>query len=314
MKQSTTSAPGRTTLVAQACANVQGFTDMYRRFKRRMKTSGRSESTLNNYIRYISQMALHFGCLPTELEDDQIEDYLYLLQNQHNTPSESYFKHTVYGLRFLFRLEGLDDKRVALPAIEHEHKLPVVLSREEMKLLLKAPTLLKHRLLLGLLYDCGLRCMESRMLELKDIDLDRRMLHIRQSKGKKDRYVPMGTLLARGIASYLEAERPKKYLFNGKGDPVLEGRKGGDFDSRYSQRGVQWAVKEAVKNAAITKDVSVHTLRHTCATHMLEDGVDIMSIQKFLGHESIETTMVYLHVARPSDRPVKSALDRLYNQ
>jgi site-specific recombinase XerD len=152
------------------------------------------------------------------------------------------------------------------------------------------------------------------MLELKDIDLNRRMLHIRQSKGKKDRYVPMGTVLARGIASYMEAERPKKYLFNGKGDPVLEGRKGGDFDSRYSQRGVQWAVKEAVKHAGITKDVSVHTLRHTCATHMLEDGVDIMSIQKFLGHESIETTMVYLHVARPSERPVKSALDRLYNQ
>jgi site-specific recombinase XerD len=160
-------------------------------------------------------MALHFGCLPTELEDDQIEDYLYLLQNQHNTPSESYFKHTVHGLHFLFRLEGLDDKRVALPAIEHEHKLPVMLSREEMKLLLKAPTLLKHRLLLGLLYDCGLRCMESRMPELKEIDLDRRMLHILQSKCKKDRYVPMGTLLARGIASYLEAERPKKYLFNG---------------------------------------------------------------------------------------------------
>jgi hypothetical protein len=87
MKQITTGAPGRTTLVAQACAKVQGFSDMYRRFKRRMKTSGRSESKLNNYIRHIGQMALHFGCLPTDLEDDQIEDYLYLLQQQHDTPS-----------------------------------------------------------------------------------------------------------------------------------------------------------------------------------------------------------------------------------
>ena len=107
-----------------------------------------------------------------------------------NTPSESYFKHTVYGLRFLFRLEGLDDKRVALPCIERQEKLPVVLSREEMKRLLKAPSLLKYRLLIGLLYDCGLRCLEVCTLQIKDIDLNRRMIHARQSKGKKDRYVP----------------------------------------------------------------------------------------------------------------------------
>jgi integrase/recombinase XerD len=138
-------SPESATLVAQACTNVQGFSDMYRRLKRRMSTAGRSTSTLNNYARHLAQMALHYNCLPGELEDDQIEDYLYLLQQQHNTPSESYFKHTVYGLRFLFRLEGLDHKRVTLPAIERQEKLPVVLSREEVKLLLKIPTLLKHK-------------------------------------------------------------------------------------------------------------------------------------------------------------------------
>jgi integrase/recombinase XerD len=287
---------------------------MYRRLKRRMSTSGRSTSTLNNYARHLAQMALHFNCLPAELEDDQIEDYLYLLQQQHNTPSESYFKHTVYGLRFLFRLEGLDDKRVTLPSIERQDKLPVVLSREEMKQLLKSPTLLKHRILIGLLYDCGLRCLEVRTLEISDLDLNRRMIHIRQSKGKKDRYVPMGKVLSEGIKKYLDAERPSKWLFNGKGDPGIEGRKGGDFDSRYSQRGVQWAVKEAVKHAGIKKEVSVHTLRHTYATHLLEEGMDIMSIQKLLGHESIDTTMIYLHVAKPSERPPLSPLDRLYGK
>lgn len=180
-------------------------------------------------------MALHFNCLPTELEDDQIEDYLYLLQQRHNTPAETYFKHTVYGLRFLFRFEGLDQKRVALPSIARQEKLLVVLSREEMKRLLKAPTLLKHRILIGLLYDCGLRCLEVRTLQIRDIDLNRRMVHVRQSKGKKDRYVPMGSVLADGIKKYLDAEWPVKWLFNAKGDSSLEGRKGGDFDSRYSQ-------------------------------------------------------------------------------
>jgi site-specific recombinase XerD len=220
----------------------------------------------------------------------------------------------VYGLRFLFRLEGLDDKRVVLPVIERQDKLPVVLSREEMKRLLKAPALLKHRILIALLYDCGLRCLEVRSLQIKDIDLNRRMIHVRQSKGKKDRYVPTGKILADGISKYLDAEHPVNWLFNGKGDPVIEGRKGGDFDSRYSQRGVQWAVKEAVKQAGIKKDVSVHTLRHTYATHLLEDGMDIMTIQKLLGHESIDTTMIYLHVAKPSERAPLSPLDRLYGR
>lgn len=307
-------SPESATLVAQACANVQGFADLYRRFKRRMSTSGRSTSTLNNYARHLAQLALHFNELPTELEDDQIEDYLYLLQQKHDTPSESYFKHTVYGLRFLFRLEGLDDKRVALPAIRRQEKLPVVLSREEVKRLLKAPALLKHRILIGLLYDCGLRCLEVRTLEIKDIDLGRRMVHVRLGKGKKDRYIPMGKVLTNGIQKYLDAEHPVRWLFNGKGDAAIQGRKGGDFDSRYSQRGVQWAVKEAVKQAGIKKEVSVHTLRHTYATHLLEEGTDIMTIQKLLGHESIDTTMIYLHVAKPSERMPLSPLDRLYNK
>ena len=310
----TNRSPRPATLVAQACANVPGFHDLFKRLKRRMKTSGRSESTLNNYARHLAQMALHFNTLPTELDEDQIEDYLYLLQHQHNTPSESYFKHTVYGLRFVFRLEGLDDKRIALPAIERADKLPVLLSRQEVKQLLHTPTLLKHRILIALLYDCGLRCMEVRSLQLKDIDLNRRMLHIRQSKGKKDRYVPIGNVLAAGIQKYIEAERPVKWLFNGKGDPGIEGRKGGDFDSRYSQRGVQWAVIQAVKQAHIKKVVSVHTLRHTYATHLLEAGTDIMTIQKLLGHESIDTTMIYLHVAQPADRPPLSVLDQLYGR
>ena len=279
-----------------------------------MRTSGRSTSTLNNYARHLAQLALHFNELPTQLEDDQIEDYLFMLQQKHDTPSESYFKHTVFGLRFLFRLEGLNEKRVALPAIKRQEKLPVVLSREEMKKLLVSPALLKHRILIALLYDCGLRCMEVRGLQIKDIDLNRCMIHVRQGKGKKDRYVPMGNVLTNGIRKYMEAERPLKWLFNGKSDPSIEGRKGGDFDSRYSQRGVQWAVKEAVKHAGINKDVSVHTLRHTYATHLLEDGMNIMSIQKLLGHECIDTTMIYLHVAKPSERPPMSPLDRLYGR
>jgi integrase/recombinase XerD len=268
-----------TTLVAQACAKVNGFAELYKRLERKISISGKSSSTLKNYSRPVAQMALHFNCLPTELDEEQIEDYLHLLQQQHNTPSDSYFKHTVYGLRFLFRAEGLKQSTVTLPSIKHEKKLPVILSREEVKQLLKTPSLLKHRILLGLLYGCGLRCAEVRNIRLKDIDFNRDRLHIHQSKGKKDRYVPLGKNLIRGLHKYIEAEQPGEWLFNGQPN----GQAGGDFDSRYSQRGVQWAVKQAVKTAGISKEVTVHTLRHTYATHLLEDGLDIVTIKELLG-------------------------------
>jgi integrase/recombinase XerD len=152
-----------------------------------------------------------------------------------------------------------------------------------------------------LLYGCGLRCSEARGILLKDIDIDRGMLLVRQGKGSKDRYVPLGKLLARGISTYIESEAPQTWLFSGN-----------DFDSRYSQRGVQWAVKELAKKAGIKKEVHTHTLRHTYATHLLEEGLDIVSIKELLGHSHIETTMVYLHVAQSGRHKPFSPLDTLY--
>jgi integrase len=146
----------------------------------------------------------------------------------------------VYGLRFAYRLLGMKDKRLELPGIKHAKKLPVVLSREEVKRLLKAPKLLKHRILLGLLYGCGLRCFEVRNLKRADLDFDRGVLHVRLGKGQKDRYVPLSQHLIRGLKTYLATEQPQTWLFNGK-EQEINGQSGGDFDSRYSQRGVQWA-------------------------------------------------------------------------
>jgi len=278
--------------------------------QRRMSISGKSESTLKNYSHHVAKMALHFGQLPTTLDQDQINDYLHLMQQEHKTPSESYFKFTVYGLRYAFRISGLQEARVALPSIKRDKKLPVVLSRGEVKRLMKAPSLLKHRVLIGLLYGCGLRCFEVRNIKLAELDFDRKMLHVVRGKGKKDRYVPLCDLLIKGLKAYIEAERPSDWLFCGK-QPV-EGRSGGAFDSRYSQRGVQWAVKEARKVAGIIKPMTVHTLRHTYATHLLEEGLDIMSIKDLLGHECIDTTLIYLHVAQNGRVKPFSPLERLY--
>ncbi len=261
----------------------------------------------------MAKLALHFNQDPTTLDPDQINDYLYLVKKHHNTPSDSYFKFTVYGLRFAYRMLGMKDKRIELPTIKRSKKLPVVLSKEEVKRLFKAATLLKHKILIGMLYGCGLRCFEVRNVRLCDLDFDRKMLHVVEGKGKKDRYVPLPELLIRGLKKYFLAENPEKWLFNGKNQEII-GRAGGDFDSRYSQRGVQWAIKEAKKAAGITKEMTVHTLRHTYATHLLEEGLDIISIKELMGHECIDTTMVYLHVAKNGRIKPFSPLDRLYPQ
>jgi site-specific recombinase XerD len=295
----------------QAKREVLGFEELIYRFERTVSVLGRSKTTFENYSRHVAAVAIYYGKIPTELDQEQIHDYLFYLQKKSKTPSQSYFKHTVYGLRFLLKSEGLPYSFLNLPEIKHEKRVQVVLSKEEVWRLLKSCDLLKHRVLVGLLYGCGLRCMEVRSIRLQDMDFDRRQLRVVQGKGKKDRYVPLSEHLIRGLKSYIEVEKPVEWLFNGQ---PLPNRAGGDFDSRYSQKGVQWAVKQACKRAGITKDVHVHTLRHTYATHLLEDGIDIMTLKNLLGHENIETTIEYLQIAQLPTQKAFSPLDTLFEQ
>lgn len=290
---------------------MPGFGELLHRFERNISILGRSEATFNNYSRHVAALSLHFGRVPTELDPEQVHEYLFMLQKRSKTPSQTYFKHTVYSLRFLLKSEGLEYEYLKLPQIKHEKKLPVVLSKEEVWKMLQVTKLLKHKILIGLLYGCGLRCMEVRNVRLGDLDFDRKQLRVVQGKGKKDRYVPLSEHLIRGLRVYLEAEKPKDWIFNGQ---PLPNRAGGDFDSRYSQRGVQWAIKQAAKATGIQKEVHVHTLRHSFATHLLEDGMDIITLKNLLGHESLETTMEYLQIAQLPTQRVFSPLDTLFAQ
>ena len=291
----------------QPKGEVNGFAEPLQRFERNISILGRSPRTFDNYSRHIAAMALHFGCLPTELDEDQIKDYLYELQQRSKTPSQTYFKHTVYGLRFMLKGEGLPYSHLHLPSIKRDKKLPTVLSKQEVWQMLKQCQLLKHKMLIGLLYGCGLRCMEVRNIRLADMDFERKLLHIRQSKGRKDRMVPLSDHLIRGLKKYIAAEHPEGWLFTGSGNPQGQG-----FDGRYSQRGVQWAVKRIAKDAGIVKEVCVHTLRHTYACHLLEDGMNIVTLKELMGHANIETTMEYLHLCQLDDRRMFSPLDTLF--
>ena len=296
--------------VERAKQEVPDFTDLLSRFERNLSILGRSQRTFECYSRNVASISLYFGKIPTQLEHDQVHDYLFMLQKRSVSPSQTYFKHTVYGLRSLLKSEGLPYSFLQLPEIKSDKKLPVVLSKQEVWKMLTRCSLLKHKILIGLLYGCGLRCMEVRSLRLADLDFDRLQLKVVQGKGKKDRYLPLSVHLVRGLKSYIEAEKPQDYLFGSN----INGRAGGDFDCRYSQKGVQWAVKEAAKRAGVLKSVCVHTLRHSFATHLLEDGMDIITLKDLLGHENIETTMLYLHIAQSDRLKPFSPLDTLFAQ
>ncbi len=159
---------------------------------------GQSRSTLENYIRRIAQISLHFGRLPEQVSDDEINEYLSSLALSAKSPSRSNFKHAVYGLRYYFRLLGNNKRAISLPSLKGDTRLPVILNRSELRELFSAPTLLKHRIVLTLIYSAGLRGQEVINLKLSDIDFERKTIHIRQSKYKKDRIVPLSRYMGQG--------------------------------------------------------------------------------------------------------------------
>jgi site-specific recombinase XerD len=250
----------------------------------------------------IALFVVHFGKLPEQIDPDEINEYLAALARDPRSPSRSSFKHMVYGLRYYYRLLGMNKNAIALPSLKKDTKLPVILNHLELKELFSVPKLLKQRVVLTLIYSAGLRGQEVINLKISDVDFQRKTIHIRQSKYKKDRIVPLAESMAVGLKKYLKAENPHIWLFNGK-----------EPDGRYSVRGLSWVMRENLKKTSITKDVNLHSLRHSYATHLLEQGLNIVTLKELLGHAEITTTMIYLHVAQcPLIKP-HSPLDRLYN-
>jgi integrase/recombinase XerD len=292
----------KVTIYQQACNSVEGFQEMGETFMRRLVIEGRSKSTHENYLRQFAKLAIHYKRLPLKLEGTDLEEYLYFLI-QTDTACQSSFKHLIYGLRKLFLLFDKEELHVCLPKIGRSKKLPVVLSHPEIKRLLKAPQNLCERVLFGFAYDTGLRISELTNLLISDVDLDRKQVHVRESKYKKDRYVTLSDMAASGITKHLTLNQPKLYLFehpDRKGIPISKTR-------------VRRLLKEALQKANIQKNVCVHTLRHTYATHQLEAGQNIVSLKEALGHTHIETTLIYLHVAKINPVGQFGCLEKLYD-
>jgi site-specific recombinase XerD len=279
---------------------VEGLEKLLTRFRKRIRVSNLSESMEKTYSRSIRDLCLHFMDVPDSLELDDVIDYLHCLKEK--SQSWSKIKLDVAALRYYFR-EMHDDEELAskIPYPKEEKTLPDILSREELVTLFNSCKNAKHRVILRLIYGAGLRKSELIRLEISDIETKdgKCRIRINKGKGKKDRYTVLSKKVLTELRTYFEACCPKTYLFNGqaKGQPMSKGL-------------LSHIVNKAKKRSGINKNFSLHTLRHSFATHCLEDGMPLTTLQALMGHTSMQTTMIYLHV---SELPLFRAFSPLDN-
>jgi integrase/recombinase XerD len=276
------------------------MTPLRQRFVNDLQLRNYSPRTVETYVRHVVHFAGHFGRSPEQLGAEEIRLYqLHLLEQRH--ASWSVFNQAVSALRFLYRqtLHAPFDVTM-IPYGKKPRVLPAVLSRAEVSQLLALVAQPVERLILQTTYACGLRASEVLGLRVADIDSSRMLLGVRHGKGGKDRQVPLSPALLTALRGHWQQRRPTTWLFPGQ-TPT----------GQRSLGALQRVCRRAVVAAGFTKKVSLHTLRHSYATHLLEAGVDLVTIQRLLGHNDLQTTARYLHVTAPRLAGLPGLLENL---
>jgi integrase/recombinase XerD len=276
------------------------MTPLRQRMIEDMKLRNYAPRTIKIYVKRVATFAQHFGKSPQRLGAADIRAYLLFLVQEKPTAA-SYYGQAISALRFLYR-STLGKKWVVDDVVspKKQRKLPVVLSPGEVAQFFEAVASLKHRAILMTAYAAGLRVSEVVALRVDDIDSRRMVIRLRQAKGQKDRYTMLSPRLLTILREYWKAARPTQFLFPGNVP-----------DRSITARTVEKACRRAREAARLGKHVTVHTLRHSFATHLLEGGTDLRIIQVLLGHRSLRTTAVYTHVSTSTLQATQSPFDRL---
>jgi integrase/recombinase XerD len=257
-------------------------------------------TTVSSYIRSVADFAKHFDKPPDQLGSEEIRSWQLFLLNEKRVKLSTYIQ-AVCALRFFYQNtlhRRIEIDRIPLP--RYEKKLPVILSKAEVKALLEAPQNLKHRAMLATMYGAGLRISEVTSLKVSDLDRGRRVIWVRGGKGHKDRQVMLAEPLRDVLAAYWRWKRPTDWLFPGRNP-----------DRPIATNSVFRACENAARKAGIVKPVHPHSLRHAFATHLLDEGVNLLVIQALLGHAHLKTTARYLHLSDTAIRSTRSPLEML---
>jgi len=264
------------------------------KIKTELKLRDCSQNTIDSYIFFIKPFLKSIENLYA-ISLDKVKSYLANLIDRYSNKSRAL---AVSSLRFFFkRIIDKPDIYVKLEVPKKQRKLPIVLSVQEVKDLINSTKSKKSKLIIKLLYSSGLRVSELVNLKPQDLDFNQNIGWVRQGKGKKDRIFKIAESISKQLQKYLKQNKENKFLFS-KNKPL-------------STRNIQLIMKTAAKKANINKKVTPHTLRHSFATHLLENGENLLVIQQLLGHENLETTRIYTHISQAQIKNVKSPLDRL---
>lgn len=274
--------------------------ELVRKMQRDMVIQNYSSKTVESYLRHVKGFIDFFSKSVESLDEDDIRDYLYHVKTSKQC-SHSYVAQAFSAVKYLFK--GTYEMPVSLSVLKgakREQKLPIVLSQDELKTLFFCVENIKHRLIFMTTYSAGLRLNEATHLRVSDIDSKRMTIRVQQGKGKKDRYTLLSPALLPPLRSYWKQDRPYPWLFPGR-----------DKDKPLSNASVQTAFRRAKEKAGIRKKISVHTLRHSFATHLLEQGTNLFVIKELLGHSSILTTLIYLHLQNNIKVTIVNPIDQL---
>ena len=271
---------------------------LYNQMKMDLELKNYSPQTVSCYLRWMVQFVRHYGRSPVKMGDQEIRKYLYHLIKVKKV-SQSSINQAYSAIKFFYATtleRGWNDIRI--PRIKNSKKLPVVLSMEEVKALLECIENLKHRAILTTIYSGGLRIGEATRLKISHLDSKRMTIRVEEGKGSKDRYTLLGRHTLALLREYWRAYKPDEWLFPGAnpGEPI-------------SPASVRMVFKRALQKARIGKRATVHTLRHSFATHLLESGTDLYYIQRLLGHTTAKTTAIYLHITGKDLARVRSPID-----
>lgn len=259
-----------------------------------MQLHGYSERTQQSYVREVRKVSQFYNCSPAKLNEDQLRDYFLYLKNEKKFAANS-MRIAYCGIKFFYQhtLKRNWDTLTLIRA-ETERRLPTVLSLPETRSLLGTVRTPQNKAYLTTVYHCGLRLQEALNLQVSDIDSSRMLIHVHRGKGAKDRYVPLPQKTYHILRHYWSTHRNPVWIFPRLG---RSGKEGHSATQPMSRATVQGALRRVLKELNFNKKgISIHTLRHSYATHLLEAGVNIRRIQQYLGHSSLATTMVYFHL------------------
>ncbi len=284
------------------------ITDWFQKSLDSLALAGKAERTREAYTRALRQLCeFHGGRRPESITEAELEAY-FLHRKLHHRWSESTLRISYCAIRFYFvKVLGRNWQLFNYLRARVEARLPAILSTEEVQRLLGCVHTAHNRAFLSTIYACGLRLQEALHLEVSDIDAARMMIHVHRGKGAKDRYVPLPHSTLTRLRAHWQTHRHARLLFPAQGRDC---RSASSSNTPMAKSSVQGAFRRAKHEAGITKRaVSVHTLRHCYATHLLEAGVNLRVIQHHLGHTSIETTMVYLHLTHKGTEDAYALID-----